>query len=85
MHSASPTQCEIILQALKSRIGQWVAMPDLATEAGCFAVHSRISDLREAGYRIETKIEGHRPRKSFYRLLSMEPAAPETTTDQREV
>ena len=64
------TQNAAILAELVRRHGQWVAMPDLAAAAGCYAVHSRISDLRAEGHQIETKVEGARPRKSFYRLTS---------------
>ena len=63
------TQNALVLSALEARRGQWVEMPELAKAAGCFAVHSRISNLREAGHMIMNKIEGKRPRKSFYKLL----------------
>lgn len=64
------TQNALILEALSRKHGQWVAMPELAAAANCYAVHSRISDLRAAGHVIETRAEGARPRKSFYRLIS---------------
>lgn len=64
------TQNQAILAELSRRHGQWVAMPELAAVAGCYAVHSRISDLRKDGHVIETRIEGTRPRRSAYRLVS---------------
>ena len=64
------TQNAAILAELVRRHGQWVPMPELAAAAGCYAVHSRISDLRAEGHTIETKIEGTRPRRSSYRLTS---------------
>lgn len=64
------TQAQIILRELMLRHNQWVPMPELAAVSGAYAVHSRISDLRKAGHVIETREEGQRPRKSFYRLTS---------------
>lgn len=67
---AHPSQCRLILAELIRRHGQWVPMPELVAASGAYAVHSRISNLRAYGLQIETKIEGCRPRKSFYRLVS---------------
>lgn len=64
------TQNQLILAELSKRHGEWVPMPDLAAAAGCYAVHSRIADLRAAGHAIATKLTGVRPRKSYYRLIS---------------
>ena len=64
------TQCQAILAELARRHGQWVPMPELAHVSGAYAVHSRISDLRDGGYDIEVRVEGVRPRKSYYRLVS---------------
>lgn len=71
MISASPTQCDIILDALVRARGTWVAMPDLARLSGAFAIHSRISDLRSVGHKIDVRMEGGRPRKSWYRLVAL--------------
>jgi len=52
------SQCECILAVLQRAIGQldgWVAMPRLARESGAYAVHSRISELRKRGHRIEQR------------------------------
>jgi hypothetical protein len=46
------TQCEIILARLEQARGAWVPMVELAAEASCYAVHSRIADLRRRGHRI---------------------------------
>lgn len=64
------TQNEAVLAELSKHHGEWVPMPQLAQASGAYAVHSRISDLRADGHLIETKVEGTRPRKSFYRLVS---------------
>lgn len=65
------TQNEKILRLLVSQRGRWVPMPELASAAGAYAVHSRISDLRREGHQIETRIEGSRPKRSFYRLVGL--------------
>lgn len=65
-----PTQCALILTALQARSGEWVPMPDLVAVSGSYVVHSRISDLRQAGHQIEHKndwVDGKC--HSFYRLL----------------
>lgn len=64
------TQCDRILAELRRAQGDWVAMPHLAAVSGAYAVHSRISDLRKLGLDIEVKIEGTRPKQSYYRLLT---------------
>ncbi len=65
-----PTQCALILTALQQRVGQWVPMPELVAICGGYAVHSRISDLRSAGHRIEHKNEWQGKQcHSFYRLV----------------
>lgn len=65
-----PTQAGLILETLRARAGRWVAMPRLYRVSGAYAVHSRISELRGDGYRIECKVRGSRPRRSFYRLIA---------------
>jgi hypothetical protein len=66
---AGLSQCDRILAELESKRGHWVPMPDLARIAGCFAVHSRIADLRKRGHRIESMQDRHgRKVWSFYRL-----------------
>lgn len=69
----APSQCEVILAALQESAG-WVPMPLLAARAGCYAVHSRIADLRRRGCLILNRTENVREgkrlvRRSFYRLL----------------
>lgn len=44
-------------------------MPELAAASGAYAVHSRVSDLRADGHQIEVRVEGTRPRRSYYRLV----------------
>lgn len=51
-HAAGESQCERILSVLESA-SDWVDMPTLALCSGSYNVHSRISDLRKAGYEIE--------------------------------
>jgi biotin operon repressor len=67
--TAGGTQCELILAALES--GEWVPMPTLALVSGSYNVHSRISDLRKAGFQIEHKNQHEgRTIKSEYRLTN---------------
>ena len=64
------TQNDLILALLSERPGEWVPMPDLARAAGCYAVHSRVSNLRASGHHVECKIErAGRLKHSFYRLI----------------
>lgn len=67
---SEPTQCEKILAVLRRRRRRWVPMPQLARAARAHAVHSRISELRRVGCRIECRVRGYRPRQSAYRLIS---------------
>jgi hypothetical protein len=63
------TQNYLVWECLDERVGRWVAMPRLAKAARCYAVHSRISDLRDLNWRIDHKnrwIGGQC--HSFYRM-----------------
>ena len=51
------SQNALILQALERRPGEWVGLPTLAKASGSLSPATRISNLREAGYRIENKQE----------------------------
>ena len=63
------SQCDAILAALEYERGHWVPMPDLARIAGCYAVHSRIAELRARGHVISQRSErSGRKIMSFYRL-----------------
>lgn len=73
------TQCDLILQALQSANGDWVAMPQLAAAADSLNVHSRIDELRhKRGIPIENRTESdpRRPRRrlSWYRIATHETA-----------
>jgi len=72
--AAGISQCDRILDRLQRTPGEWVPMPALARVAGAYAVHSRISDLRSKGYRIdhENRQTG-RKIHSFYRLADSSP------------
>lgn len=61
---------EIILNALE-KSGGWVPMTSLGNFAGCWAVHSRIADLRRKGHQILNRLEVTKDGKklSYYRLL----------------
>jgi biotin operon repressor len=75
--TSSPSQCDIILRMLTESRGQWVSMPDMMRESGSGSVHSRISNLRDAGHTIEwrRKQVGRRI-LSWYRIpLPEEPSA----------
>lgn len=64
------TQNEAVLDALAKRHGEWVSMPDLVQASGAYAIHSRVAELRSEGHVIQNKVEGTKPRRSFYRLVS---------------
>lgn len=66
------TQAAAILDELRRNAGQWVSLPRLHEVSGAYAVHSRVSDLRADGHVIEVRQEGHRPRRSWYRLVVRE-------------
>lgn len=66
-----PTQAAKVLAELRRYPNRWVPMPQLASVSGAYAVHSRIAELRGDGHQIETRIEGTRPRRSFYRLVTV--------------
>lgn len=73
LFTPTSTQNERVLARLRQSLGDWVPMPTLAMSSGAFAVHSRVSDLRKQGHRIEQKSErksGSRANHSFYRLLA---------------
>lgn len=67
----SPSQAAKVLAELRRYANRWVPMPQLASVSGAYAVHSRIAELRGDGHQIETRIEGTRPRRSFYRLVTV--------------
>lgn len=64
-----------ILSILDAAKGEWVPLPELARDAHCFAVATRISlDLRKRGIEIENKVEQvGRQKYSFYRLVKEQP------------
>ena len=49
---AGDTQNALILARLQASPGEYVPMPELAAVSSAYAVHSRISDLRRAGWPI---------------------------------
>jgi len=57
---AGNTQAGRILAVLESTAA-WVGMPSLSRVSGSLNVHSRITNLREAGYKIDQQQhrEGH--------------------------
>ena len=67
----APTQARSILARLEQSPNEWVAMTELGKYAGCWAVHSRIAEIREKyGRTVENrchKVEGRT--HSFYRLV----------------
>lgn len=68
--SAGASQCDRILRVLSVSPGRWVPMPELAEAAGCYAVHSRIADLRKRGHAIEHRNEwAGRVCRSSYRIV----------------
>lgn len=69
--NAGESQNTRILKHLTANKGAWVAMPKLSEVSGAYAVHSRISDLRDMGFQIqqENRREGKQIH-SFYKLVS---------------
>ena len=68
--TAGDSQCAVILRVLSVSPGRWVPMPELAEAAGCYAVHSRIADLRKRGHAIEHRNEwSGRVCRSSYRIV----------------
>lgn len=63
------TQRERILALLRSRLGQWVALPEI-TGLGIAMYPPRIKELRDAGHDIENRLEhlDDGSIHSFYRL-----------------
>lgn len=75
--SETRSQCDIILAQLKAQAGQWVSMTTLGMAAGCWAVHSRIADLRRKGHAILNRtVHVRYPKRklSFYQLVNREEA-----------
>jgi hypothetical protein len=72
--TTTPSQCDLILEALRAAAGEWVSMPQLAAAGESLNVHSRIDELRtKRGLSIENKLCADpvkpRRRQSFYRLI----------------
>lgn len=68
--NTSPTQTQAILARLEQTPGEWVSMTELGSVAGCWAVHSRIAEIRKGGRDVKNKchkVEGKK--HSFYRLV----------------
>lgn len=64
------SQADKVLQCLANFRTTWVPMVGLASYSGAYAVHSRVSDLRKRGHKIEHKNERHGKQiHSFYRLV----------------
>ena len=69
---SGPTQNDRILTRLCQAVGEWVSLPDLVACSGAYAVHSRVADLRKAGYVIEQESVRRAGKvHSFYRLVCM--------------
>jgi hypothetical protein len=68
----SVSQNHKIISRLKQANGDWVSLPDLWKASGAFAVPTRVSDCRKAGYEIENRIETtpDGTKNSFYRLIA---------------
>lgn len=68
--NSNPTQSQVILSVLRASAGFWVPMPILAAKSGAYAVHSRVSELRRKGHRIQNRVERHKDgtRVSAYRM-----------------
>lgn len=75
---SASSQSGIIYKTLKKRIGKWVSMVDLGNKAGCWAVHSRIADIRKyvkpSGMEVlnEVRVSDDGKSHSFYMLKGVE-------------
>lgn len=70
------TQCDAILEWLL--LGESITPADAYHRYGCLALHSRIAELRAAGYRIDCTIRsGNGKRWGEYRLVVSEYQQPE--------
>jgi radical SAM superfamily enzyme len=74
--SASASQCDLILHALRQARGQWVTMMALHRASGSMAVHSRIAELRKRGHdiaqyndQVRNARTGRPAVRSHYRLV----------------
>lgn len=68
-HATGSSQAARILAALERANGAWVPMPELVRLSGAYAVHSRVSDLRLAGWQVRHRnIYSGRKVFSEYRL-----------------
>jgi hypothetical protein len=71
MNTPHTSQNERIARCLWEHLGSWVSIKVLAAAAECFAVHSRVADLRKRGWIIENRQECvGRQRHSYYRILN---------------
>ena len=76
------SQTQIIWDFLSERKGDWVAMTTLGMEASCWAVHSRIADIRAYGQPVENKLETcpiTKKRFSYYRIPAAQRELPLTS------
>ncbi len=64
------SQTEIIERELLNNRGKWVAMTDLAKAAKCFAVNSRVADIRrKRGLTVLNRVRRvKRETLSFYQI-----------------
>lgn len=72
MPNTSPTQTKAILSRLEMSPGEWVAMTELGKFAGCWAVHSRIAEIRtKHGRKVDNRTERVNGKcHSYYRLIA---------------
>ena len=68
------SQSSIILSELETTPNEWVPMPHLASVAKCYAVNSRVSDLREVGHNIVNKVDRVDGKAISYYMLRKEAA-----------
>lgn len=75
MTGTTTTQTDRILRMLNEHRGTFVPMTELASIGGCFAVHSRIADIRKRGVPVENRQRHDKQtgrRLSYYRIPAPE-------------
>lgn len=73
LQGGAPSQVDALIAALHAADGQWVGLPQLVDAVGGFAIHSRVSDARKMGCKIENRVEFQpltKKRLSFYRMIA---------------
>jgi hypothetical protein len=78
------TQTGVILSALRQAAPGWISALELHELSGSLATHSRVADLRKAGFTIQNRTRHERGKCiSEYRLVAGPPGPGESPTRSR--